>query len=301
MNRLVRWTRAGAGVLLGLLILVLGVVYGLSEYRIRKSYHVQPGVVALRGDSATLARGQHIAITRGCVDCHSGNFAGRVFIDAPPVVRLFASNLTSGAGGVGSTYRDEDWVRAIRHGVGPDGKPLLFMPSQEFNVLSDQDLGALIAYLKSLPPVNNAPVPNRVGPVGRLLFLKGDVPLLPAELIDHTAPRPAPPIAGATAEYGAYLSTGCTGCHGLNFAGGKVPGTPPSFPIAANLTPHRDSGIGSWTERDFFTALRHGRRPDGRQLAPEMPWKLTAQMTDAEIRAIWLHLRTLPAREHGER
>lgn len=301
MKPFLRWTGIAAGVVVGALVLVAAGVYGASEYRIRKTYDVQPAAVAFRSDSETVARGKHIATTRGCVDCHTPSFAGKVFIDAPPVARLFASNLTRGEGGVGGSYTDRDWARAIRHGIGPDGKPLLFMPSHEFNVLTDEDLGALVAYLKSVPPVDNPPEKSTVGPIGRLLFLKGDLHLLPAEIIDHDAPRAAAPAAGPTAEYGAYLSTGCAGCHGAGFSGGKIPGTPPNFPAAANLTPDTETGIGAWSEADFFRALREGRRPDGRELAPEMPWQLTREMTDDEIRAIWLYLRSVPAKPVGNR
>jgi mono/diheme cytochrome c family protein len=202
---------------------------------------------------------------------------------------------------VGESYTDQDWVRAIRHGIGPDRKPLLFMPSHEYNVLTDEDLSALVAYLRSVPPVDNSPAKSTVGPIGRLLFLKGDLHLLPAEIIDHDAPRPTAPVPGPTAEYGAYLSTGCTGCHGASFSGGKIPGTPPEFPPAANITPDPETGIGAWTEADFFRSLREGRRPDGSELAAEMPWQLTRQMTDDEIRAIWLHLRSVPAKAEGGR
>lgn len=301
MKRILRFAAIGVAGLLALLVVVLAAVYGISEYRFSRSYDVEPAVMALAADEATLARGRHIAITRGCVDCHSEQLDGKTFIDAPPFARLYASNLTRGRGGVGARYTDQDWVRAIRHGVAPDGKPLLFMPAHEFNVLDDEDTGALVSYLKSLPPVDNAPVENSVGPIGRFLFLKGDVPLVPAELIDHDAPRRDGPVEAPTAEYGAYLLTGCTGCHGTNFAGGPIPGTPPGFPAAANLTPDPITGMGKWSEQDFVTALRTGRRPDGRQLAEEMPWRFTAQMTDLELRAMWLHLRSIPPQEYGER
>jgi len=303
MKRALKWAGIGLGGLLGVLLLATAAVYGITEYRLQKTYDVTPAAVAFLNDQATIEKGKHIATTRGCVDCHTANLAGKVFVDAPPFGRLFAANLTGGRGGAGARYRsDTDWVRAIRHGIRPDGKPLLFMPSHEFNVLDDKDLGALIAYLKSVPPVDNvAPKENMVGPIGRVLFLKGDLPLVPAELIDHTAPRNVAPPAGPTAAYGAYLATGCTGCHGAGFSGGPIPGAPPEFPPAANLTPDPATGLGKWTEQDFFTALRTGRRPDGRQLREEMPWKLTAQMTDDEIRAMWLHLRSLAPQPVGNR
>ena len=300
MRPVLRWTGIVLGSVVGLLLLILVVVYGLSERRFRKTYNVEPGPVVVRSDAPTLARGQHIAVTRGCTDCHGEAMSGKVFIDAPPMARLFASNLTPGRGGVGGTYRDADWVRAVRHGVGPEGKPLLFMPSHEFHALSDEDVGALVAYLKSLPPVDNTLPENSVGPLGRVLYLTGQVPLVPAELIDHKAPRRPAPAAGTTPEYGAYLATGCTGCHGPGLSGGTIPGGPPDAPAAANLTMH-ESGLARWTEQDFFRAMREGRRPDGSELDSFMPWRTTARMTDEEIKAIWAYLQSVPPKARGGR
>lgn len=294
MNRILR--RAGyvvAGVIL-VLAAAYGGLYGYTEYRLARTYEVPRISVALSQDDDVLARGAHIAVVRGCADCHGPNLAGRLFLDAGPVGILYASNLTTGRGGVGASYSDADLVTAIRHGVRPDGKPLLVMPAQEFNIMSDEDVGALVSYIRSLPPVDNELEPSRVGPLGRVLFAAGKLDLAPAELIDHDAVRPAAPEEGATAEYGAYLATGCMGCHGHDFSGGKIAGTPPDFPPAANLTPDAETGLGSWTEEQFVTALRTGRRPDGSELLPEMPWQLTAQFRDHELRALWLYFRTLP-------
>ena len=301
MKRLLKWLGIGLACLLGILLLSGAVVYGLTEKRLRKSYAVDPQPVSIPTDAAGIARGKRVATIRGCVECHTPTLGGQVFIDEPPIGLLYASNLTRGRGGIGAQYTDQDWVRAIRHGVGPDRKPLLFMPSHEYHVLSDADLGALIAYLKSAPPVDRVPTKNTVGPIGRVLFLKGDLPLVPAERIDHAAQRPPPPAPGPTVAYGAYLATTCTGCHGDGLSGGKIPGTPPDFAIPPNITADPATGIGKWTERDFVTAMRNGIRPDGRRLEPDMPWPLFSQMTDEELRALWLHLRAVPAKPFGNR
>ena len=297
MRPILKRTAVVLGSLAGLVLAGLAVVYAVSERNFNRRYDVQPAAVAVRANPQTIARGKHIALTRGCTDCHGDNLGGKTFIDAPPMARLFASNLTPGAGGVGRAYRDADWVRAIRHGVGPRGNALLFMPSHEYNGLSDEDAGALVAYLKSLPPVDHALPGNSVGPVGRVLYLTGQMPLVPAELIAHDSrPRAAPP-AGPTAAYGKYLAAGCTGCHGTGFTGGKIAG-PPGIPQAANLTMH-PTGLAGWTEQDFIRALREGKRPDGSAIDPFMPWRTTARMTDDELRALWAYLRTLPPGEKG--
>lgn len=95
---------------------------------------------------------------------------------------------------------------------------------------------------------------------------------------------------------------GCVDCHTATLGGQLILDEPPVGRVfASNLTPDPRTGLGGWTERDFFAALRTGRRPDGSDLRPEMPWKLTAELTDDEIRALWLYLRTVPAKAAGQR
>jgi hypothetical protein len=84
-------------------------------------------------------------------------------------------------------------------------------------------------------------------------------------------------------------------------SGGRIPGTPPEFPAAQNLTPDTVSGIGKWSEADFQRALRTGRRPDNTEINPAMPWKLAGQMTDEEMHAVWLYLRSVPPRAYAEK
>ena len=280
-----------------LVVLLVGAIYLLSAWRYNKTYAIDARTISVASrDTAVVARGQHIAATRGCGDCHGADFGGKTFIDDPVMGRITGANLTSGKGGVGASYTDADWVRALRHGVGPQGKPLAFMPSDEYMHLSDEDLGALVAYLKQLPPVDRVVPAPEPGPMARLLTVLGGggLPTLAAEKIDHAAARvhKAAPAVGPTAEYGGYLAPTCTGCHGADFAGGPIPGGPPNWPAAANLTPHDEDGLGTWSEADFIRALRTKRRPDGSEISEVMPAAL-GQMTDTELTALWKYLQTL--------
>ena len=192
MKKVFKWI--GLSVL-GLLVLLLGSVYALSGLAFNKEYKIRVEKVAIPTDSASILRGKHLveAVAK-CVDCHKEDMAGGMVIDAMPMLgRVAATNLTRGKGGVGSTYTDDDWVRAIRHGVRPDGSPLMVMPSQEFWHQDDDELGAIIAYIKSLPPVDRTVPERTVGPMARFLYLADQIPLVPAEKIDHDAPRPAAP------------------------------------------------------------------------------------------------------------
>jgi mono/diheme cytochrome c family protein len=301
MNRFVKWVITGLLVIVGLVILLTGVLYGWSSHRMGKIYQIAPATVVVRSEAAVLDHGKHLLNTRGCRDCHGEDLGGTVFIDDPALGRLIASNLTSGKGGVGAAYDDADWIRAIRHGVGPEGRALLFMPSYEYHPMDDDDLGALIAYLKSVEAVDRELPGTKVGPLGRALFLAGELPLLSAEMIDHTAPVPQAPPRAATAEYGRYIAVTCVGCHGQGYSGGRIPGTPPVWPAAANITPH-ETGLASWTFEQFDTVMRTGVRPDGRQIEPEfMPWSNFAHLTDEEMEAVWLYLATLDPVPAGNR
>lgn len=264
-----------------------------------KSYVLAVRPVTIPGDAASLARGKYVAETRGCIDCHGRDFAGAKVISDGAMGTLYGPNLTRGRGGRAGTFKDEDWVRAIRHGVGPDNRGLFIMPSEEYTHFSDSDLGSLIAYLKTVPPVDRERVPTSLGPVSRVLLTIGKIKLAP-EMIDHAAQRPREVVPGITAEYGRYVANGCIGCHGPNFSGGKIEVGPPSWPHAANLTPHPSGRLGKWTEADFVQAIRTGKRPDGTELNPVMP-RTFGQMNDVELKALWAFFRTTPAVATGAR
>lgn len=290
------WTILGLSTLA---IALIAGVYTASNIRLRHTYQITPASVALPTDPAALERGRHIAQTRGCIDCHGTDLGGAKVVDDPALGHLYGPNLTPGQGGIPASYRDEDWIRAIRHGVSAEGRALFLMPSQEFAHMSDVDLGELIAYLKSVAPVDRARGPVSVGPVGRALVLAKKMPIA-AEIIDHANLKPATVKAGRTLEYGRYLAVGCIGCHGPNYAGGKIEVGPPDWPAAANLTPHPNSAVANWTEADFLQALRSGRRPNGTELSPVMPRNF-GLMNDDELGALWLYLKSLPAAPTGTR
>ena len=293
-----RWVK-GLGyaivALAGVLLVSAAGVYGLSEARYRKQYTVKPADVVVRADTLAVARGAHLATSiAGCVDCHGDNLAGKAVFDVPVLGRVYAVNLTRGKGGVGGTLSDADFARAIRHGLAPSGRALKVMPSSDYAYLTDDDLAAIIAYVKTVPPVDNEVPAVTIGPVGRALMVAGKMPLLAAERIDHDRPHVASVSPAPTAGYGSYLvNVGCRGCHGPALAGGKIADGDPSWPPAANLTPA--GNLKSWSEDDFRRLLRDGKRPNGFPVNTAMPVRLFTHMSDEEIHAIWLYLRTLPS------
>jgi mono/diheme cytochrome c family protein len=295
--RAIKWIGIGIGGLGALLLLTLGVMFVVVQLKINRSITGVGEPVTVRADAATIAEGRRLVVARGCVDCHGDNLGGAVFINDPLLGRVAAANLTAGAGGVGASYTADDFERAIRHGVGADGKPLLIMPSHEYYPMSDAEVGAIIAFLQGgLEPVDNPLPDSGLGPLGVVLGTLGAIELTPASLIDESAGRESP-APGPTIEYGRYLAVGCTGCHGGTLAGGvsPVPGMPPS----ANLTPDQASGIGAWSEADFIRAMREGVRPDGSAIDPAMPWRNLGKMNDTELQALFRYLHSLDPLPEG--
>lgn len=294
----------GVGALVGLLLAALGGVwaYGgrLDSRKVVVPATAKAWVPQAPASPELVARGEHLVKAVGkCVDCHGDDLSGRKFIDDPGLGVIPASNLTRGKGGRLDRYDDVALERLLRHGVKSDGSPALIMPSEEYTNFSDEDLAAVIAYLRSLPPVDHELPRKQLRLVGRGL-VTGGVVRYAYDVIDHGRHAPATVPVAATAEYGKYLANvgGCTGCHGPGLSGGKIPGAPPGFKPAANITP---TGIGHYTEADFFRALREGIRPGGVPIDSMMPFRLTKLMTDTEIKALYAYLRTVPPKEYGNR
>lgn len=289
MRKLIKSLALLLGALLLLLVVALGWAWVKTERGLARTYVVKDPPLAVPRDAQTVAHGGHLFATRGCADCHGANGAGGLVFDGGLVIRLVAPNITPA--GVLKGVTADQTAAAVRHGVKPDGHPMVFMPSPEYHEMSDADVAALVAFLQSLPASDNQPGAISIRPMGRLMYALGKFPLLPAEGLDHSPrTRIGPPVA-ATADYGKYIARGCMGCHGANLAGQHVPGTPPSFPNAQNLTP---AALGKWTADDFRRALREGKRPDGSAINPFMPWQAFAKMSDEEIAALWAYLQTVP-------
>jgi mono/diheme cytochrome c family protein len=292
MNRILKTILIVFGALAALLVVLVIILNLVGSSRLKNSPEVAVQTVPVPTDAEALARGEHLVHSvSGCAGCHGENLGGAVFIDEQPIGYVAAPNLTAGNGCVGATYTPEDWTRAIRHGVGGDGRTLVFMPSQQLAALSDSDLGAVIAYLQTVPPVDNDLGEPAFGFVGTLIFGVMGYGAMPVNVIDHESVGGSGPAQGVTAEYGQYLVTiaVCRDCHGTDLAGQ----TDPNAPQGPDLTPGGE--LGSWSEDDFLTLIRTGTTPEGRQVSEEMPWQFYRNMTDEELQAIWLYLQSLPA------
>lgn len=301
IRKILKWIGIVLGSLIGLIVLTFLVLYTVGSIkwsRMHGKYDVPAETITVPTDEAAITRGEHVATLHLCRICHTEALSGQT-VGVPGLLTFGIANLTSGVGGVGTTNQDEDWVRAIRHGVGHDGRGLAMMPSSTFYYLSDDDLGALIAYLKTLPPVDHELPKTDLGPMGRVMLALGQLPpeIVPNVIvIDHDAPRPVDPQPGVTVEYGEYLARTCALCHGPDFNGQTVTLDGPPI-LTPNLTPGGE--VGFWSEEDFITTMRTGVTPGGHQLKDEMPVKYLGQMTDDELKAVWLYLQSLPKLEQG--
>lgn len=295
MKKALKWIGIAMAGLVGIVMLIGVVGYVASERRINKSYSIAVEPFAIPTDTASIEEGRRLTIIRGCVDCHGTDYGGSTLLENPIIGRIYGANLTSGEGSATAGWSPEDWARAIRNGIAPDGRGILMMPSYHYAGLSDQDLGRMIAYLRSVKPVDRPHPHSSIGPMVRAMLVTNQmpVPMISAEVIDHSRAAPASVPAEVSSEFGAYLATSCTGCHGENLAGGPIPFSPPDQPKAANLTPSGE--LGHWTQNDFKNTLRTGVTPSGRRLnSLNMPWTLTREMTDVELEALWLYLKSLP-------
>lgn len=305
MNKWLKRIGTGLGILLAVLLLA-GAGVWMYGGRLDSRVVTVPAAakakawVPVAPKPELVARGAHLvnAVTK-CVGCHGADLGGTKFIDDPALGTIPASNITRGRGGRITDYDDAALERLLRHGIKSDGTPALVMPSEEYALLSDEDLAAVIAYVRSVPPVDRELPAKRLKFVGRGL-VTGGVLKYAYDVIDHGAAPPASVPVGETAQYGQYLANigGCTGCHGPGLSGGRIPGAPPDFKPASNITP---KGIGHYTEADFFRALREGLRPGNVPIDSSMPFRLTKDMTDTEIKAVYAYLRTVPAKEYGNR
>ncbi len=284
----------GVLILFGVVILLSGgfylKVYISTENRLGKVYAVTPQSITISPDSAMIAKGKRLSVVKGCVECHGENLGGKIMHDDFMLGRLVSANITKGANGLSKDYSVTDWVLALKHGIRKDGKPLIFMPSHEFYVLSEEDMKSIIAYCATVPPVDSDLPPIKLGPVARILADIGNFPLVPAEMIDHQHNLVKSVKEEVSVEFGKYLSTSCQGCHKETMKGGEA--LAPGLPVVADIS--STGNPGKWTEEEFIQTLRTGVTPEGKTLNPaDMPWPMAKELTDVELRALHRYLTSL--------
>jgi len=285
------WVKLLVGIPTTLLAVLCMVGLGLAVYgysKLNRTYDNPVENITVAGTSEQIARGEKFAPI--CADCHSPNhqlpLVGQDFgAHGPPLGALWAPNLTPAHF---KNWSDGEIIRAIRAGVGKDGRSLVIMPSDIFHNLSDDDVQAIVAALRAQPAVEPDTPAKQFNLLGAIMAAA----LLPDEIFTRqpsiTAPVTAPP-AGPTAEYGHYLSTvaGCASCHGAQLEGGQFgeEGSPPGPSLVAFVKQH--------TEADFIKTIRTGVTPEGRTLSEYMPWRIYQKFSDDDLRALYAYITVL--------
>ncbi|MFZ1401290.1 MAG: c-type cytochrome [Candidatus Promineifilaceae bacterium] len=286
MKRVLKWIGIVVAGLLGLVILLGAGAYTVSASRLNRTYEVTADfTLNVPTDPESIAAGEKLAATYLCGDCHGANLAGQLFVDDPTFGQIYSANLTAGENGIGAAYSDEEIAQAIWYGVKADGAPTVGMPPEFHQAIHIGDMEKLIAYLRTVPPVDTNYPPSSYGPMMRVMHTANMFPLIPAEKVDASQPPLDPISPDETLAYGAYLAAFCAHCHMADFAGDTEMFQSP------NITP---AAIGDWTEAEFVRAVTEGVRPDGTLLDPElMPWEAISRHTDEELQALWAYLQTV--------
>jgi hypothetical protein len=313
-----RWVKILLVLVVVLLAVVAAAAYKILGPRAFRGPRARPLTArTFERTPARLARGKYLmegVLT--CKHCHSSHdwsthdaavpagkeFSGVVIEEVGMPGRVVSPNLTpDNETGIG-TWSDDALARAIREGIGHDGRALFpMMPYQGFHdLLSDEDMASVIVYLRSLPPMHN-PLPQT-----EIIFpLKYIMRNFPEPL---TAPVPERTFSTPEAR-GEYLThlIGCPACHtpvdshqnflpGMEFGGGQVFEGPWGKVASANLTPD-PSGIPYYDQALFIRVIRTGY-VGSRPLNQLMPWSIFRNMTDDDLSAIFAYLKTVKPVSH---
>ncbi|MDY6944310.1 MAG: c-type cytochrome [Pseudomonadota bacterium] len=289
---------------LAVLAVGVGVIAGaatlLSERKLNRVIDVQVASIDLASLDPSKERGEYLFLTRGCAECHGAKGDGRLVIDDQSTgFYAYAPNITRGGGGAAAAYSDTDWIALLRHGLKPSRSPVFIMPSEDYAQMADDDVASLVAYIRSLPASSERKAEIRIPLLLKALYAFG-VATDAAEKIDHSKPAPAR-VPTDPHSQGEYIAKTCAGCHGAGLAGGKIPGAPPTWPAAANLTPATDAAMNRYgSAEQFRQMMRSGKRADGTSIAV-MPFESLRAMSDGELEALFGFLKTLQPKASGTR
>jgi len=286
-NSFLKWGGAAVAGLLSTVVTLACLVMIVGLFRLHARSAPIPDLI-VAGASEQVRRGE--AISDGfCSACHStaGTLTGGLNIgeDFPvPIGSFVASNLTPA--GQLSRWSDGEIFRAIRNSVDRDGRWLMIMSYTNTGKLSDDDIRAVIAYIRTVPAAGQQTrnPPDQLSLLGLLMLGAG---MLPAARPVSTDTVTAPP-KGPTLQFGEYILSyqDCRACHGEKLTGG-IPGQ--LGPIGPDL-----NLVKGWKLEEFIATMRTGIDPNGHQISKDMPWRPVGRMDDEELSAVYEYLTHLP-------
>lgn len=268
--------------------------------------NVHPATAKPVSQDDQVARGKYLTTIAGCVDCHTPHdpktfepiadkaFAGGYVFPLGPAGTVYTKNLTPDKETGLGNWTDQEIKTAISTGVDKDGHKLFnVMPYLYFSKMSDEDLDAIVAYLRTLKPIKNAVPPREL-----------NIPeeALPTVTHDPNIKAPDPSDTANRAQYLMTAVIACSDCHTpldpqtgapimeKYFAGGQPYEGPWGIVYGGNITPDKETGIGNWTDADIKRVLQTGVRPDGRRVVV-MPWQLFTALSDEDANAVLYYLR----------
>lgn len=272
-----------AAVIVIAMIGIYSVVWLGGERVLALKYETPVYTVSHSTDAAAIARGARIADITGCTSCHGADLNGKIMGEEKFVYRSVAPNLTR----LAATYSDADLARVIRHGVRANGTSVWGMPARAFFDLSDEDIEAVISFIRSRPDKSEKLAKDRHWIMDRLFLLQNENPMEAAK-VDHFRARKRFDLS-APLQHGEYLAIiACGECHGLDFKGGEDMGgaAPPDMIVAT-----------AYTRSEFSKLMREGTATGGRDLVlmDDVARSRFSVFTDDEISTLYdfLHDRAM--------
>ena len=277
MSRVLRWTGYVVGVVLLLVVAAAVYIWIASNSALNAKVEPRPEKL-VPIEQASLEQGNHLLLTRACAECHGPDLRGTKFIDDAKIGTLYAPNLTL----VARQASDQQLAQAIRQGVGYRGEPLLVMPSESYQELTDAEVSALIKAIRAAPAGGDPTPPRSVGPLGRVGLATGKFKTAPVVVSDYASAQAAD--FGPQFAEGRHIAvTVCSGCHGSTLSGKEAePGT-----VAPDL-----AITGSYDLPAFTKLMRTGFPPSGRELKmmTGVSRKAFSHFTDEEIESLHAYL-----------
>jgi mono/diheme cytochrome c family protein len=276
LKNFAKWTGIVLGGIATIALAAAAIVYVSSEIILDHSYAFSRSKVHAAVAPGLAATGAHLVKIYGCTDCHGGDLAGSLFSDMPPGAVLWSANLPL----LTKRYSIDDFDRAIRQGLRADGTSVVLMPSNAYAAMHDEEIAAIVSYLRSLPARGEqhpAPVP---GPIVRAGLVLGAFETTRAAFDGRTPLDLGPRYAA-----GRHLAqASCSECHGNNLSGAPAVGPMPPRPDLALVI--------AYGRNDFLKFMRTGKAVGNREL---VMMSATARarfshFTDAEANALYDYL-----------